>query len=78
MSTYSLDLPPELLEEAQKLASENQIPLTQWLISAISAKISVDKTRQVLHSYADNVDYAKFDELLARVPDVKPVTGDEI
>ena len=78
MSAYPLELPAELLEEVQKLASENQISLTQWLISAISAKIAANKTRQVLRSHAQYADYAKFDELLARVPNVEPVKGDEI
>ena len=29
MSAYSLDLPPELLETAEKQATENQMPLAQ-------------------------------------------------
>ncbi len=30
MSAYPLELPTELLEEAQKLAAENRMPLSQW------------------------------------------------
>ncbi len=78
MSAYPLELPAELIEEAQKLASKNQMSLEQWLISAIDAKIAVEKTRQLLQSHAQNADYAKFDALLAKVPDVPPVEGDEI
>lgn len=78
MSAYPLELPAELIEEAQKLASKNQMSLKQWLISAIDAKIAVEKTRQLLQSHAQNADYAKFDALLAKVPDVPPVEGDEI
>ncbi len=78
MSTYPLELPAELLEEAQELASKNQMSLKQWLILAINAKIAVEKTRQLLQSHAQNADYAKFDALLAKVPDVPPVEGDEI
>lgn len=78
MSAYPLELPAELLEKAQELASKNQISLKQWLISAINAKIDVEKTRQLLQSHAQNADYAKFDALLAKVPDVPPVEGDGI
>ncbi len=78
MNAYPLELPADLLEEAQKLAAENQIPLKQWLISAINAKIAVEKTRQLLQSHAQSADYTKFDALLASVPDVPPVEGDEI
>lgn len=78
MSAYPLDLSADLLEEAQKLADENQTTLKQWLISAINVKIAAEKTRLLLQSYAQNADYAKFDALLAGVPDVPPVEGDEI
>ncbi|MEM6597290.1 MAG: CopG family transcriptional regulator [Cyanobacteria bacterium P01_C01_bin.69] len=78
MSAYSLELSPELTAEAQKLATENQVPLSQWLTSAISAKIEAEKTRRLLESYAKKADYEKFDAVLARVPDVPPMEGDEL
>ena len=37
-----------------------------------------DKTHQLLESYAKKADYAKFDSILARVPDVPPIEGDEL
>lgn len=78
MSAYPLELPPELLEEAQKLAAENRMPLSQWMMSAVSAKIEAEKIRHLLQSYAQNADYAKFDALPSRVPDVPSVEGDEL
>ena len=78
MSAYPLELPAELLEEAQKLAAEKRMPLSQWMLSAISAKIEAEKTRHLLQSYAQNADYVKFDALLARIPNVPPVEGDEL
>jgi hypothetical protein len=78
MITYPLDLPPELLAEAQKLAAEDQMLLSQWVTSAISAKIQTEKTRQLLQSYAQKADDAKFDAILTRVPDVPPLAGDEL
>lgn len=78
MSTYPLELPPELLAEAQKMATENQMPLSQWVMSAISAQIEAEKTRRLLESYAHKADDAKFDAILARIPDVSPVIGDEL
>ncbi len=78
MSTYPLELPTELLEEAQKLATENQIPLAQWLMSSISAKIEAEKACSLLASYAQNANYAQFDAILARVPEEPPIEGDEL
>ena len=78
MSTYSLDLPPELLEKAEEIATENQIPLSQWIASAISARIEAEKTKRLFEEYAKKADDAVFDAVLARVPDVPPMEGDEI
>ena len=78
MSTYSLDLPPELIEKAEKIANKSQIPLSQWVASAISARIEAEKTKQLFAEYAKEADDAVFDAVLARVPDVPPIEGDEI
>ena len=78
MSAYPVELPPELLEEAQKLALRKQVPLSQWIMSAINAEIEAEKARLEIEGCARNADYRKFDEILARVPDVPPVEGDEL
>lgn len=78
MSAYPLELPAELLEEAQKLATEKKVPLSQWITSAINAEIAAEKARQKIEDYMQNVDYEKFDAILARVPDVPPMEGDEL
>ncbi|MEO1685145.1 MAG: CopG family transcriptional regulator [Cyanobacteria bacterium J06631_12] len=78
MSIYHLDIPPELLAEAEKLATENQMSLSQWVASAISAPIEAEKTKRLLEEYARKADYDKFDDIMARVPDFPPIEGDEI
>lgn len=78
MSTYPLDLPSELLEKAEKIAAKDQMSLSQWIASAISARIEAEKTRQLFEEYAKKADDAVFDAVLARVPDVPPMEGDEI
>ena len=37
-----------------------------------------EKTRGVFSHYAARADFARFDALMARVPDVDPVPGDEL
>ena len=78
MSTYSLNIPPDLIAEAEKLATENRVPLSQWVTSAISAQIEAEKTKRLFEDYARKADDAVFDAILARVPDVPPMEGDEI
>lgn len=78
MSEYSLEIPAKLIAEAQKLAADRQISLSQWVTSAIEAAVEAEENRRRIESYARNVDYEKFDAILARVPDVPPIEGDEI
>jgi predicted transcriptional regulator len=78
MSSYSLNLSSDLLEEVQQLAQDDRLSLDQWLLSAIAQKIEAERTRKLFQSYAEKADVAKFNEILARVPDVPPIPGDEL
>ena len=78
MSSYPLQLPNDLLEEIRQLANENDVSLDQWLIAAISEKVGAARTERLLRGYAARLDQAQFDQILARVPDVEPLPGDEL
>ncbi|MEL6471570.1 MAG: CopG family transcriptional regulator [Cyanobacteria bacterium J06623_4] len=78
MSAYPLEIQASLLEEAEKLASKKDISLSQWIESMIQAEIEAEKGRERIEKYARKADYAKFDAIMARVPDVPPMEGDEI
>lgn len=78
MSSYPLQLPEELIEEIRRLAAENQISLEQWLLAAIAEKVEAERTVRLLRRFAKRADYARFDEILARVPDIEPIPGDDL
>ena len=78
MSAYPLEIQASLLEEAKKLANKKEVSLSQWIASMIQAEIEAEKGRERIERYARNVDYDKFDAIMARVPDVPPMEGDEI
>ncbi len=79
MSSYSLNLSSDLLEEVQQLAEDDRLSLDQWRLSAIAQKIETERTpRRLFQSYAEKADVVKFNEILARVPDVPPIPGDEL
>jgi predicted transcriptional regulator len=78
MSSYSLNLSSELLKEVQQLAEENRLSLDQWLLSAIAHKIETERNRKLFESYSEKADRVKFNAILARVPDVPPIPGDEL
>ena len=77
MSSYSLDLPNDLLEEVQQVAQASQLSLDQWFLNAIAQKLENEKTQRLFQGYTQKADFEQFDRILARVPDVKPVPGDE-
>ena len=72
MTSYSLELPEDLLEEIRRLAAENEVSPEQWLIVAIAEKVGTAKTERRLRRYAANLDPEQFEQTLARVPDVAP------
>jgi hypothetical protein len=78
MSSYELNLPSDLLEEVQRLALDGRESLDQWLLGAIAQRLETEKSLKILKQYASKADSERFREILARVPDVPPMPGDEL
>ena len=78
MNSYLLQLPEELIQEVRQLAAASQIPLEQWLIAAITQQLEVERSLSRLRQAAQIADYETFDRILARVPDIEPMLGDEL
>ncbi|URD48452.1 CopG family transcriptional regulator [Chroococcidiopsis sp. CCNUC1] len=78
MSSYLLQLPEELIQEVRQLAAASQIPLEQWLIAAITQQLEVERSLSRLRQASQVADYERFDQILARVPDIEPMLGDEL
>jgi len=78
MSSYRLELPEELMQEVRLLAQVNQISLEQWLITVVERYVSAEGSLSHLREAAQAANYDRFDQILARVPDVSPIPGDEL
>ena len=78
MRLSSMELPDALLEEAREMAAVAQVSLEEWISGAIAQKVEWEKTRGVFGHYAARADFARFDALMTRVPDVDPLPGDEL
>jgi hypothetical protein len=78
VSSYPLQLPEDLLTEVQQLAAANQTPIDQWLLEAIAEKVGAERSVRLMQECAKKADYDRFDQILARVPDVEPIPGDEL
>ena len=51
---------------------------TGMRLQAIAQKVEREKTRGVFSHCAARADFARFDALMMRVPDVDPLPGDEL
>jgi hypothetical protein len=78
MSSSSFSLPTQLLDQVKRRASDRQIPWEQWLLLAIQERVEAEQSFQVLRAYADRVDFQAFDAVMAKVPDIEPMPGDEL
>ena len=68
MSSFSLRIPDDLMEEAKKLAAENSTSLNQFFLVTIAVKIGEAKTKQYFERRAQLADIDAVRAILARVP----------
>ncbi len=78
MKTLEAQVPELLLREVQELARHQNTTVDQIVSVALASQVSAWRTRESIASRAGRVDWDKVDQILARVPDVPPVPGDEL
>lgn len=77
MSVLSLRLPDSLHRKVRELAAKESVSINQFITIAVAEKMSALLTEDYLTERAQRADPAAVDRMLARVPDVPPVPGDE-
>jgi hypothetical protein len=75
--TLQVNIPDSLLRQTADLAERQQVTVDQVVAAALSAQVSAAATRPSIAERAQRVNWQKVDKILARVPDVPPVPGDE-
>ncbi|WP_295454543.1 hypothetical protein [uncultured Thiodictyon sp.] len=78
MTQYAFTLPDSLLDAARKAAERDGTTLDQLLALAIAEKLSALQTEELLIERARRADFDRYREVLAKVPDVVPMPGDEL
>jgi hypothetical protein len=78
MSSYTLNIPDDLLREAEQLAKENNASLNELLLTAIAERVGIERTQRLFRKFSQHADANAFKKILDRVPNVPPVTGDEL
>lgn len=78
MSSLSLRLPDSLHEKIRELAEQDDVSINQFIATAVAEKAAALLTVKYLEDRARRADPRLFDRILSRVPDVEPLSGDEV
>lgn len=77
MGVISLRLPEFLHKQLREIAKKEGVSINQIAASALSEKLAAWATNDYLKERAARGSRAKFDAVLARVPNIPPDPGDE-
>ena len=78
-ASYPLKLPQSVKAAATRLAKDDGVSLNQWITVAIAQKIgAVETATEFLKARAGTSRPSDILDILAKVPDAPPMTGDEI
>lgn len=73
-----VDIPDSIATQARELASRDHISVDHLIASALTAQLDKSPQRPAIAERARRTDWAKGDEILARVPANPPLPGDEL
>jgi hypothetical protein len=72
MSTLSLRIPASLHQELRALARREGVSINQIVSAAVGEKLASLKTVEYLRERASRGNRMRFEEVLAKVPDIDP------
>ncbi len=78
MSALSLRLPDSIHRHIKDIAKKEGVSINQFISSAVSEKISAIMTEDYLKSRAKRARKVDLKKILDKVPDRKPLPGDEL
>jgi post-segregation antitoxin (ccd killing protein) len=78
MSSLNVQLPDSLYQTLQNLAQQDGISVDQFVATAVAEKISALATETYLEGLAQRGTRAKYEAVLAKVPDVEPERYDQL
>lgn len=78
MTIIQIEIPDSLQKNLHDLASRDGISIDQFISTAVAEKLSALMTENYLKERAKRGSRAKYEAILAKVPDVKPEPYDII
>jgi metal-responsive CopG/Arc/MetJ family transcriptional regulator len=77
MCTLQVELPESVLAEVTGLVAPRGISQSEWLAEAVREKLAAETKLENLAARAARGDRSAFERVLAKVPAVDPLPGDE-
>jgi len=77
MNSFVVELPAELQAEVARRASQEAGGESAWVADAVREKLEACKQLEYLESRAARGNREAYERVLAKVPAVEPVPGDE-
>lgn len=78
MTKIEANVPDYLARQARAAAEREHVPLDQIVALALSAQLAAWKGSDDIETRARRATRAAFDRVMAKVPDVPPLPGDEL
>lgn len=78
MTTIEAKVPDYLARLAAEVAEREKVSVDQIVALALSAQVEAWRIRDDMETRARRANPADYDALLAKVPDVPPLPGDEL
>ena len=77
MGNLSLRMPDSYHTAVKEIATQDNISINQFIVSAVAEKIASFETQKYLEQRADNASVGKFKYVLSKVPGVEPADFDK-
>ena len=72
MGSLSLRIPDSYHTAVKEIATQDNISINQFIVSAVAEKIASFETQKYLEQRADKASVGKFKYVLSKVPGVEP------
>ncbi|MCR4953852.1 MAG: toxin-antitoxin system HicB family antitoxin [Treponema sp.] len=77
MGNLSLRMPDSYHTAVKEIASQDNISINQFIVSAVAEKIASFETKKYLEQRAEKASEEKFKNVLSKVPGVAPADFDK-
>ncbi len=78
MKTIQVEIPDSIHRQAERLSTDANVSINQFILTSISNEIIREETADFFRDAAQHYNAEAFENALSAVPDVPPMSGDEI